>query len=71
MYSTESTQVRKSWGTKTIKQRRPTDDMIDLLQSALLDMDMDVNDAIILISGHCMQLDYYSIRTVRAHVVIT
>jgi len=54
-----------------IKQRRLIDDTIDLLQSALLGVDMDVDDAIVLISGHCMQLDYYSIRTVRAHVVIT
>ena len=39
-------------------------DSINLLQLASLDMnvDMDVNDAIIMISGHCMKLDYYSIQ---------
>ena len=35
-------------------------DLINLLQSALLDV--DINDAIITISGHCTKLDYYSIR---------
>jgi len=35
-------------------------DSIDSLQSASLDMDVDVHDTI-MISGHCMQLDCYSI----------
>ena len=60
-YSTESTRVGKNWGTKTIEQRRLTDDTysINSLQSASLDVDVD--DAIIMISGHCMKLHYYSI----------
>jgi len=29
-YSTESTRVGKSWGTKTIEQRRLTDDRVRL-----------------------------------------
>ena len=36
-------------------------DSINLLQLASLDTYMGVDDAI-MINGHCMKLDYYSIR---------
>ena len=61
-YTTESTRVGKSWRTKTIEQRRLIDDRIRLYNSLQLSLEVDVDDAIITISGHCMKLDYYSIR---------
>jgi len=58
--------VGESWGMKTIEHAQEgwliTESYsIDSLQSASLDMDVDVNDAI-TISDHCMQLDYYSMQ---------
>ena len=34
----------------------------DSINSQLASLDVDVDDAIITISGHCTKLDYYSIR---------
>ena len=54
-YTTESTRVGKSWRTKTIEQ-------VDWRQSQTLltrcSWRVDVDDAIITISGHCTKLDY-------------
>jgi len=45
-------------------------DSIDPLQSVLLDMDVDIDDTI-TISGHCMQLDYCSIRAMWVTHIMT
>ena len=37
-------------------------DLINSLQSASLDADVD--DAIIMISGHCTKIDYYSVHAI-------
>jgi len=61
-YTTESTRVGKSWGRRRSSREgwlTTKSDSINSLQLALLDVDVD--DAIITISGHCTKLDYYSI----------